>query len=215
MRCARCGRWGRRLRAGRGPEGRLVFNWCVNCLAEAHMRALGLLPSSELPAAVELRAALTSSKGLPSLAILPGVPGREERNLGLRGLGALLVVWGLLLELVGAGSWLGFGPPDDGFGPTRIKRMELFLVAGALLAILGAWVGLSTLDRGARRRTLGRAVEAAAVGLGLCVLAVGVVFHERSRDPWVFGGVVLAVLAARAARIWSKAQGSHARPLPS
>jgi hypothetical protein len=209
MRCARCGRWGRRLRPGRGPEGRLVFNWCVNCLAEAHLHALGLLPSVETPAA------LTLAKTLADIPIIPGEPGREERILGLRGLGALLVVWGLLLELVGAGSWLGFGPPDDGFGPTRIKRMQLFLVAGAFLAILGAWVGLSTLDRWARRRTLARAVEAAAIGLGLCVLAVGVVFHERSRDPWVVGGVVLAVLAARAARVWSRAHGSHARPLPS
>jgi hypothetical protein len=143
------------------------------------------------------------------------MPGHDERILGLRSLGALLVVWGLLLELIGAGSWLGFGPPDDGFGPTRIKRMQLFLVAGAFLAIMGAWVGLSTLDRGARRRTLARAIEAAAVGLGLCVLAVGVVFHERSRDPWVIGGVVLAVLAARAARVWSKVQDHHARPLAS
>jgi hypothetical protein len=209
MRCARCGRWGRRLRPGRGPEGRLVFNWCVNCLAEAHLRALGLLPSVETPAA------LTLAKTLADVPIIPGDPGREERILGLRSLGALLVVWGLLLELVGAGSWLGFGPPDDGFGPTRIKRMQLFLVAGAFLAILGAWVGLSTLDHGTRRRTLARAVEAAAIGLGLCMLAVGVVFHERSRDPWVIGGVVLAVLAARAARIWSRSHGSHARPLPS
>jgi hypothetical protein len=209
MRCARCGRWGRRLRAGRGPEGRLVFNWCVECLAEAHLRALGLLST------VETADALPLSKGLTGFPIIPGVPGREERILGLRSLGALLVVWGLLLELVGAGSWLGFGPPDDGFGPTRIKRMQLFLVAGAFLAILGAWVGLSTVDRSARRRTLARAVEAAAVGLGLCVLVVGVVFHERSRDPWVIGGVMLAVLAARAARVWSRAHGSHAKPLPS
>jgi hypothetical protein len=209
MRCARCGRWGRRLRAGRGPEGRLVFNWCVECLAEAHLRALGLLST------VETADALPLSKAMTGLPISPGVPGREERILGLRSLGALLVVWGLLLELVGAGSWLGFGPPDDGFGPTRIKRMQLFLVAGAFLAILGAWVGLSTVDRSARRRTLARAVEAAAVGLGLCVLVVGVVFHERSRDPWVIGGVMLAVLAARAARVWSRAQGSHAKPLPS
>src|SRR5271154_4442256 len=91
MRCARCGRWGRRLRAGRGPEGRLVFNWCVECLAEAHLRALGLLST------VETADALPLSKALTGLPISPGVPGREERILGLRSLGALLVVWGLLL----------------------------------------------------------------------------------------------------------------------
>jgi hypothetical protein len=215
MRCARCGRWNRKLRAGRGPDGRLVIAWCSRCLAEVHLRALGLLPDEEITKSPSRDS--TRHGGEPSLVeipIIPGAPGREERVIGLRGLGALLVVWGLLLELVGAGSWLGFGPPDDGFGPTRIKRMQVFLIAGSLLAIGGAWLGLSTVDRTTRRRALARAVEAAAVGIGLCVLAVGIIFHDPKRDPWVIAGVALAVVSARMARYWSKPRGSEARALP-
>ena len=193
-------------RAGRGPDGRLVFDWCANCLAEAHLRALGLRAPAEVPAPI-LPAPPRSPLEAPHAA-------RDERASGLRGLGALLVAWGLLLELVGAGSWLGFGRPDDGFGPTRISRVQIFSAAGAILAIAGAWIGLASLERGARRRTLARAVEAVALGLGLSVLVVGIVFHDPRRDPWVAAGVVLAAVASRAARFWSRPRGSRARPLP-
>ena len=46
------------------------------------------------------------------------------------------------------------------------------------------------------------------------VLVVGIAFHDPRRDPWVVGGVVLAAVAARAARHWSRPRGSRARPLP-
>lgn len=198
MRCARCGRRSRKLRVARGPDGRLVFGWCADCLAEVQLRSLGLLPPAPVPV---------------SEAAAPADP-RDERANGLRGLGALLVVWGLLLELVGAGSWLGLGRADEGFGPTRIGRGQVFAAAGAVLAVAGAWMGLASLGRGDRRRTLARAVEAAAIGLGLCVLAVGIAFHDRHRDPWVVAGVVLAFVSARAARLLSRARPARPRPLP-
>jgi hypothetical protein len=91
--------------------------------------------------------------------------------------------------------------------------MQIFAVAGAILASAGAWIGLVSLDRGARRRSMARAVEAVAVGLGLCVLVVGIAFHDPRRDPWVVAGVVLAFLASRAARHWSHPRGPRARPL--
>jgi hypothetical protein len=138
----------------------------------------------------------------------------DERSAGLRGLGALLVTWGLLLELVGAGSWLGMGGPDDGFGPTRIGRVQIFAVSGAMLAVLGAWIGLTSLDRVERKRSVARGVEAAAVGLGACVLVVGIAFHDPRRDPWVVGGVVLAAVAAGSARLWSRPRGHRSRPVP-
>ncbi len=208
MRCARCRRRGKVPRAGRGPDGRLVFDWCPDCLAEVQLRALGLLPT------VETTAPKTppSPDSSTSPDIAPLLP--AERIAGLRGLGVLLVVWGLLLEVVGFGSSFGFGRPDDGFGPTRISRVQIFSAAGAILAIAGAWIGLASLDRGARRLTLARAVEAVALGLGLSVLVVGIAFHDPRRDPWVVAGVVLAAVASRAARYWSRPRGSRARPLP-
>ena len=195
MRCARCGRRERRLRDARGPDGRLVFGWCADCLAEAHLRALGLLPPED-PAAT------------PGPSVRPfriSATAGDERTAGLRGLGALLVTWGLLLELVGAGSWLGLGRPDDGFGPTRISRVQIFSVAGAVLAIAGR------LDRpGVARPGRAEAVDRprrrgrGASGSGLCVLVVGIAFHDPRRDPWVVAAVVLAAVAARAARLWSR-----------
>ncbi len=202
MRCARCGRRGRRLRDDRGPDGRLVFRWCAECAAEAHLRALGLLPPAVPPSG--------RPPDLPEIATSP----RDERRAGLRALGALLVTWGLLLELVGAGSWLGLGGPDDGFGPTRISRVQIFSVAGAILAIGGAWTGLASLDRGDRRRTIAHALEASALGLGLCVLVVGIAFHDPRRDPWVVAAVVLAAVVARVSRLWSLRRDPGARPLP-
>jgi hypothetical protein len=106
--------------------------------------------------------------------------------------------------LLGAGSWLGLGAPDDGFGPTRISRSHVFAAAGAFLAVLGAWTGLASLGRGDRARTLARSIEAAALGLGVSMLVVGIAFHHPRRDPWVACGFVLSVAAARAARLWSR-----------
>jgi hypothetical protein len=137
---------------------------------------------------------------------------RDERAAGLRSLGLLLTAWGLLLELLGAASWLGYGPLDDGFGPTRVGRSQVFAASGAMLAVAGAWVGLASLDRPGRSKTLARSVEAAALGLGLSVLVVGIVFHDTRRDPWIVAAVVLAAASARAARHWSRPEAGAARP---
>jgi len=218
MRCARCGRRGRKVRAGRGPDGRLVFDWCRDCHAEAEFQALGLRPPAGAPGIARGAAATdptASAPEVPEAATTRRGPRGDERALTLRALALLLVLWGLLLEVVGAGSWLGYGPADDGFGPTRINRLQLFSAAGGVLAVVGAWVGLASLDPRARRRSVARGVEIASVGLGLGVLAVGIVFHEPRRDPWVVAGVGLAVLAARAARQLARPGGHRVRSLPS
>jgi hypothetical protein len=196
-RCARCRRRALRLRAGRLPDGRLAFAWCRRCLAEVQLEALGLSAPRE-PGRPRPAPDPPGDDG--ASAPLPLAAPADERTTGLRSLGVLLVTWGLVLQLLGAGSWLGFGRHDDGFGPTRIARAHVFVAAGALLAVAGAWVGLASLHRGTRARSLARPVEAVALGLGLSLLVVGLCFHEPRRDPWVIAGVVLAVAAARAAR---------------
>jgi hypothetical protein len=207
MRCTRCGRRVRRLRTGRLPDGRLAFAWCAACLGDAHLRSLGLAAASDHAPA---RSASKAAAAAGTSAIVPEV---ADRAAGLRGLGVLLTAWGLLLVLVGAGSWLGFGGPDDGFGPTRIGRSRVFAVSGAFLAVLGAWTGLASLGRGDRTRTLARSIEAAALGLGVSLLVVGIAFHDPSRDPWVAGGFLLSVVAARAARHWARPRGRPVRSI--
>lgn len=209
MRCARCGGRVRRLRTGRLPDGRLAFAWCAVCLADAHLRSLGLTPATGDPPAPAPPEAVFQGG---ASAISPGV---SDRAAGLRGLGVLLTVWGLLLELLGAGSWLGFGRTDDGFGPTRISRSHVFAASGAFLAVIGAWTGLASLGRGHRRRTLGRSIEAVALGLGVSLLVVGIAFHHPHRDPWVVGGFLLSVAAAHGARLWSRPRGQPSRPITS
>jgi hypothetical protein len=217
MRCACCGRWRRRLRTGRGPDGRLLFDWCAECHADVHFRALGLLPGLAETSPRD-PTAMGEGEDEPGAVARQGQtrPHRDDRSLALRALGLLLVLWGLLLELVGAGAWLGLGPPDNGIGPTRVNRLQLFSAAGGVMAIVGVWIGLSSLDRESRRRSIARAIEALALGLGLCVLIVGIVFHDPRRDPWIVAVVFVAVIAAWGARQWSRPRkGNRARPLAS
>jgi hypothetical protein len=213
MRCERCGRRARRLRSDRLPDGHLAFAWCADCLAEVHLQALGLEPPRPVIKEPPPRRDDTPAR-TPKLAAVVAAS-IDDGPAGLRGLAALLTAWGLLLELVGAGSWLGLGGPDGGFGPTRIGRGQVFAVSGAILAIAGAWTGLASLERGARAHAMARAVEAVALGLGFSALVAGIIFHDPSRDPWIIAGVLLAVIAARAARSWSRATDRSPRPLPS
>ena len=189
MRCPRCGRRAKRLRTARGPDGRLVFDWCDDCLADVQSEALGL--------GVVRVAKARQVERIPATE-------PEVRALGLRTMGLILVVWGLVLEAIGVGAWLGYGPDETGFGPTRLSRLPIFSAAGGVLAVAGAWIGLTSLDRGARRRCIARAIEAVALGLGLGVLILGIVFHESKRDPWIVAIVASACLATWLARQWSR-----------
>jgi hypothetical protein len=131
----------------------------------------------------------------------------RERAAGLRCLGILLTVWGMLLQAVGTADWLGVGQPDRRFGPTLVSRSSLFAVSGALLAVAGAWTGLATLSRAERSVALSRSIEAAFLGLGVGLLLAGIFFHHPRRDPWVVGGLILLCAGAVAARHWSRARG--------
>ncbi len=192
MRCAQCGHSTKRLRIGRGPDGRLLFDWCADCLADIQSEALGLAAIGPTRTRRVRRNPATET---------------EARALGLRIMGIVLVVWGLVLEVIGAGSWLGFGPPHPG-------RLPIFAVAGCMLAVAGAWVGLTSLDRVSRRRSISRAIEAVAVGLGLGVLVLGIVFHEPKRDPWIVGVVTVACFATWAARLVRTGLPVSQRQLP-
>jgi hypothetical protein len=130
--------------------------------------------------------------------------------MGLRTMGTVLVVWGLVLEVLGAATWLGFGPAENGFGPTRSSRLQIFSSAGIVLAVAGAWMGLTSVPRALRRRMIARAIEAVSIGGAVGVLILGILFHDTKRDPWIVGIVALACVASWAARQWSRPRGSQA-----
>jgi hypothetical protein len=193
MRCVRCGTRAKRLRIGRGPDGRLLFDWCDDCLADVLSRALG--------------GGLLADEFDPPRR--PEQSESEVRAVGLRTMGLVLALWGLVLDAIGLATWLGLGPAENGFGPTRLSRVQIFSAAGGVLAIAGAWVGLSSVDRATRRRSVSRAIEAVSLGLGLGVLILGIAFHDSKRDPWIVGVVALACLASWAARQWSRPRGAR------
>jgi len=184
MRCPRCGRKARRLRTDRGPDGRLLFHWCLDCLADIHSEALRGITRKTEPVATR-----------PASS-------RETRPVGMRTIGVSLFLWGLMLEIAAAGLWLGYGPPDAGFGLSRWSRLRLFSVSGGILGVAGTWVALASVDRAARRQSLARAIEAMALALGLGALILGIAFHEAKRDPLVIATVALACVAIWAVRQW-------------
>ena len=125
-------------------------------------------------------------------------------------MGLILSIWGLILEAIGAATWFGLGPTENRFGPTRLTRLYLFCSAGAVLAVAGAWLGLISVDRPERRRSMAGAIEAVSLGLGLGVLILGIIFHNPKRDPWIVAIVAIACVAIWAARQWSRPRGTKA-----
>jgi hypothetical protein len=200
MPCSRCGRQVRRLKTARGPDGRLLFDWCVDCLHELQKQTLGL---AEINAPGDIPTRLRDMND-------PWSTLDQSRAGGLRMLALILACLGMVLGVVAAMSWFADATSDTRLGPTGVPKGPIFAVAGGVLATAGIWLGLISVDANRRRRIIGLAIEFVAVAVGFGTLILGILFHEAKRNPLIIFVVSVAAIVAVASRQRRKQVGEPA-----
>ena len=179
MRCQHCGRAVKHLRTARGPQGKLLFDWCQECLDLVHRRVLlgGLSELDFLNDAPARHGQLDADEALV-----------RSRVVALRVVGLLLSGWGIVLVIAGC---------------LQPHKIAIFGVGGAVLIVSGALLALISL-RPDKRRRVALGLEILGLCLGLAGLGFGIAFHDTKRNAWIVAFVLLDALVIRSLRIWTR-----------
>jgi hypothetical protein len=153
MRCTRCDDLAVPQAVGIAPDGRVVFGWCLQCLADQNCRLVEIAPGGPFDLSP------SSRKPQETAPRVVHAPARriDKSRLIVAVLAFLLMCWGLTLIAAGllSRSYLAGGSP---VGDGTVMR---FGVCGAVTALLGLALTIYT----ARSRHLS-AHRALGVGTG-------------------------------------------------
>ena len=143
MRCTRCDGLAVPQAVGLTPDGRVIFGWCLACLAETGCELVDDPPSG--PPAIHLSAMAGPPARKPISSRNPRArgPGRRQRIMAV--VASLMIGWGLIL--LAAALFTGSRQAADS-SPMGNGTAPLLGVGGTATALLG--LGLMVL---ARRRT--------------------------------------------------------------
>lgn len=200
MRCTRCDGLAVPQAVGIDPQGKVIFGWCLQCLADRNCTLVETAPSGPWRFS---RTAL----GVPEPVFRPrgtasvGPISEGDTARWIVGIVSFLIVsWGLIL--LAAGLWPLREPPS---ATSRLGNgsSALLMSGGSATALLG--VGLVVLA--ARRHWYpGTFLLAPLSGfcflLGMAILVHGIIAHQPRRNvPVVVGSLVCLSLSALTWRI--------------
>jgi hypothetical protein len=190
MRCTRCDGLAIPQAVGLDPEGKVIFGWCLPCLAD---RGCKLVETSPLgpwnfapspapgPApAVERRPSSASAVG-----------GLEGTHRGVALVATVLAAWGLILLAYGTTTAPRPAPESS---PLGNGTPALFVAGGAVTALLGVTLLLAAARRGWYPGTfLFAALSWLSFALGLVTLLHGASFYEPRRNVVLVLGAGLSL----------------------
>jgi hypothetical protein len=200
MRCARCDGLAIPQAVGLSADEHVVFGWCLRCLEETGCRTIQVAQPSRRPSTrLDLRERVSRRRRerfrIGNKARARSDPLEERRRL-LALVALPMVLWGLFISSIGvAARWLWPGKTAFGNGTSA-------LLAGAATALCGLviWALVFGVPR------LGQPVVLKGISVGaflfaLSVLALGVVFYTRRREP-LFVAAASSLLAVSVAARW-------------
>ncbi len=132
MRCTRCDGLAVPQAVGIAPDGRVVFGWCLQCLADKQCRLV------EVPAAGPWELKLSAPASNPARPPLPGnnnpPAGVDQAQWIVAVVAFLMISWGLIL--LAAGLFSG-SRPVPATSPLGNGSSQLLGIGGAATAVLG------------------------------------------------------------------------------
>lgn len=168
MRCARCDRVVIRQAVGRAPDGRVVFGWCLDCMAEQRCGRIQVARGGRLFGGLK---AYRAGRSLSS---------QERRARGLAAVAVLLILWGATFAAVGA--WKTWHSGRLGAAAAGRGMPVVLVIGGAALALAGLTLAGIAL---ARAPWFWRVLEWLLFACAVIVLVLGVIQYDPRRAPWM------------------------------
>jgi hypothetical protein len=204
MRCTRCDGLVVPQAVGIDPDGKVVFGWCLRCLAERGCRLVETSPlgpwTFDAPGVSPGRSVARARAGRPprrGLAV-------DRSRWAIAVVALLMMCWGLVL--LAAGLWRA---PRPGPGPSPLGNgtSSLLAAGGAATAL----VGLVLLLLASRRNWYPGTFLLGLLSwlsflVGLGILLGGVIDHEPRRNPSLVLGAGLALGISVLARLIHRSQ---------
>jgi hypothetical protein len=131
MRCTRCDDLAVPQAVGISPDGRVVFGWCLQCLADQNCRLVETASGGPFDFALVLSSRKQEEAG-PLVVSAPARPIDQSRRI-VAVVAFLFVCWGLILMAAGLLS----GPEPSGSSPLGNGTAMLLGTGGAATALLG------------------------------------------------------------------------------
>jgi hypothetical protein len=206
MRCTRCDGLAVPQAVGIAPDGRVVFGWCRECLADTDCRLV------EVPGAGLSHLRLNFRPDDPDPREPATASAVDQSAWALLAVAVLLIGWGLVLMAAG----LFVSPRATGQNPLGNGTAPLLGVGGAATAIVGMiLLVLATARQGYPAsmvlRVLGRLTFLAAAG----ILAYGIFDYEPRRNVPLVLATSLAVAISILAHAMERSQRREALSAPS
>jgi hypothetical protein len=210
MRCTRCDGLVVPQAVGIAPDGRVVFGWCLQCLADKQCRLVEVHASA--PSDLRLSFATTKSVRPPSPGGGGSAAGVDQSQWIVAIVAFLMISWGLILLAAGlfSGSRVGAAASPMGNGSP-----QLLAVGGATTAMLG----LAIMVLAWRRNWLPSTFLLALLSwlsllAGLGILLNGVFDFEPGRNIQVVLGAGVALVISLMTRLLERSAKRKLKPTP-
>jgi hypothetical protein len=210
MRCTRCDGLVVPQAVGIAPDGRVIFGWCLQCLADKQCRLVEVHASG--PSDLRLSFATTESVRMPSPGGGSSTAGVDQSQWIVAIVAFLMISWGLILLAAGlfSGSRGGAAASPMGNG-----SQPLLGVGGAATAILG----LAIMVLAWRRNWLPSTFLLALLSwlsllAGLGILVNGVFDFEPGRNIQVVLGAGVALVISLMTRLLERSAKRKLKPTP-
>jgi hypothetical protein len=209
MRCTRCDGLAVPQAVGIAPSGKVVFGYCLECLADSDCRLVEVpsrgLADLKLDFSASDRSPQSASQGASS-----PTPIDHSRYI-VGAVASMMIVWGFVVLTAGLAMAPRSGPEASPFGN---GTTALLGIGGVVTTLLG--LALLVLDvRQSRPASLrhvtvvGWIAYVTAVGL----LLYGIVDYQPRRNVPLVLGVGAAILVAIVTRVLERSQGRAPRPI--
>lgn len=201
MRCARCDGLVVPQAVGIHPDGRVVFGWCLRCLARARCRLVEIPGVGLRDLVLDFRAREAPAPPRPGRAPMAAV---DQSQWILALVSVLMMCSGLILLAAGLFSGPSTGSePGASAGPTP----ALLGLGGAATALSGLGLMILASHRDWLPGPLAPVLASwVSFGFGLVVLACAILDYQPRRNVPIILGVGVAMLISVATRLLERAQ---------
>lgn len=212
MRCTRCDGLAVPQAVGIDPQGKVIFGWCLQCLAD---RGCTLVETSPIGGPSSISPVGRSHASDAPKVNLPGGAGARALEFEQAGwvvgiVASLMMSWGLILVAAGL---CGAPTPDPDGSPLGNGTPALLTGGGAATALAGLGLMVLASRRGWSPGTfLPGLVSWLSFLLGLGILAHAIVVHHPRRQVGLVVGVALCQGISVLMRVIQRAEGRKSSP---
>jgi hypothetical protein len=210
MRCTRCDGLAVPQAVGIAPDGRVVFGWCLQCLADKQCRLVEVAAAG--PWDLRLSFSTTQTDRLPLSGGGSSAAGVDQSQWILAIVAFLMISWGLILLAAGLFSGSRAMSPTS---PLGNGTSQLLGIGGAVTAVLGLALMILASSRNWLPGTFLLALLSwLSLLAGVGILVYGIFDFEPGRNVQVVLGAGVALAISLTTRLLERSAKRKLEPPP-